>query len=114
MKKSGYIQEFKEFIARGNVIDLAVGVVIGGAFTAIVTSLVNDIIMPFVGILIGGINFKELKYVVKPATDVVAETAIYYGSFIQCIVNFTLIAIVVFALVKFINALKRNPETGQT
>ena len=104
--KKGIIAEFKEFISRGNVIDMAVGVIIGGAFTTIVNSLVNDVFMPFLGWLIGGISFTEFKIVLKPGTEEVAESAIYYGKFIQNIVNFLLIALVVFFMVKAINKLR--------
>ena len=97
------IKEFKEFISRGNVIDMAVGVIIGGAFTAIVNSLVNDVVMPVIGLIIGGINFSDLKYVITPASGSTAEAAIYYGSFLQSVVNFLLIALVVFTVVKAIN-----------
>lgn len=111
MKKKGFIGEFKEFISRGNVVDLAVGVIIGSAFTAIVTSLVNDIIMPVIGLLLGGLNFTELKYVITPADGDVAEAAIYYGNFIQCIVNFLLVALVIFMVVKAINRFhKKAPQ----
>ena len=109
-KKKGLISEFKEFISRGSVIDLAVGVVIGGAFTAIVNSLVNDVVMPAVGKLLSGVNFTDLKIVLTPASGDIAETAIYYGNFIQTIVNFLLIALVIFFVVKGINKLKRKKE----
>ncbi len=102
-KSKGFIAEFKEFISRGSVIDLAVGVIIGGAFTAIVTSLVNDIVMPIIGLIIGGINFSGLKYVITPGAADTAEAAIYYGNFLQSVVNFLLIAIVIFTVVKGIN-----------
>lgn len=109
-KKKGFIGEFKEFISRGSVMDLAVGVIMGSAFTAIVTSLVNDIIMPAVGCIIGRINFSDLKYVVTPAAEDMAEAAIYYGNFIQSIVNFLLIALVVFSVIKLINRLRKKAE----
>ncbi len=110
-KKKGFIGEFKEFISRGNVVDLAVGVIIGGAFTAIVTSLVNDIIMPVIGMIFGGISFADLKYVITPAAGDVAEAAIYYGNFIQAIVNFFLVALVIFIVIKGINKFhKKNEE----
>ena len=112
-KKKGFIGEFKEFISRGNVVDLAVGVIIGSAFTAIVTSLVNDIIMPVIGLLFGGLNFTELKYVISPAAGDVAEAAIYYGNFIQCVVNFLLVAFVIFMAVKTINRFHKKTETPQ-
>ena len=102
-KKKGFIAEFKEFISRGNVVDLAVGVIMGSSFTAIVTSLVNDIIMPIIGLFLGGLNFTELKYVITPATGDMAEAAIYYGNFIQCVVNFLLVAFVIFIVIKAIN-----------
>lgn len=97
--------EFKKFISRGNVLDLAVGVIIGGAFTSIVTSLVNDVVMPIISLIIGGINFSDLKIVIRAAEGDVAETALRYGSFIQSIINFLLIALVVFFIVKGINKL---------
>ncbi|MBR6802034.1 MAG: large-conductance mechanosensitive channel protein MscL [Eubacteriaceae bacterium] len=111
MKK--FIEEFKTFISRGNVVDLAVGVVIGSNFTAIVNSLVNDIIMPIVGIFLGGINFTELKYVITPATETTPESAIRYGNFIQVIVNFLIIALVVFTVVKMINSFHRKKEAEE-
>lgn len=97
-------QEFKKFIARGNVVDLAVGIIIGSAFTAIVTSLVNDILTPILGIIMGGINFSSLSVNVFEAT-------IMYGAFIQAIINFVLIALSVFILVKGINRFHKKQET---
>ena len=96
-------KEFKEFISRGNVMDLAVGVVIGSAFTAIVNSLVNDVIMPVIGAIVGGINFTNLKVVISPAEGDVAEAAICYGNFIQAVVNFLIVAFVIFLVVKAMN-----------
>ena len=92
------IKEFKEFIARGNVVDLAVGVIIGSAFGKIVTSLVNDIIMPFIGVILGGIDFTNLTLKFKDAT-------IYYGNFIQNIIDFLIVAFCIFIFVKVVNAL---------
>ena len=111
-KKKGIVSEFKEFIMRGNVIDMAVGVIIGSTFTKIVTSLVNDIFMPVIGALFGGIDFNSLKYVIRPADEAagVEEAAILYGSFIQNVVNFILVALVVFLIVKGINAVRRKKE----
>lgn len=109
-KKKGFIAEFKEFISRGNVMDMAVGVIIGGAFTTIVNSLVNDVFMPFLGIIIGGFSFENLKLVITPASGDIAEVAIYYGKFVQNVVNFLLIALVVFLLVKTINRFRRKKE----
>ena len=111
-KKKGFFAEFKEFISRGNVMDLAVGMIIGSAFTAIVNSLVNHIVMPIIGVIMGGINFENLKIVITPADEAagVAEAAICYGSFIQAIVNFLLIALVIFLMVKAINSFHRKKE----
>jgi len=109
-KKTGLIAEFKEFISRGSVIDLAVGVVIGGAFTAIINSLVNDLLMPIIGLLFGGIDFSDLRYVITPATEETAEAAIRYGSFIQSIVNFLLVAFMIFLVIKAINKMHRKKE----
>lgn len=96
MEKKGVIAEFKEFIARGNVMDLAVGVIIVGAFSAITTSLINDLIMPLLGILTGSISFAALTVQVGPAV-------ITYGNFIQAVLNFLVMALVVFWLVKAVN-----------
>lgn len=112
-EKKGLVKEFKEFITRGNVIDLAVGIIVGSAFTAIVTSLVNDVIMPFIGIILGGINFEELKFVITAAEGDAAEVAIYFGRFIQRAVDFILIALVVFILIKAINSFKRKEEPAE-
>ncbi len=108
MKK--ILAEFKEFISRGNVVDLAVGMIIGSSFTAIVNSLVNDMIMPLVGWMFGGIDFTSLRFVIREATDTVEEAAINYGSFLQSIVNFLLISIVIFLMVKAINSFHRKKK----
>ena len=103
-------KEFREFIARGNVVDLAVGVIIGAAFGAIVKSLVDQVIMPPIGLAMGGLDFSQLKYVLKPA-DVAtktAEVAISYGAFINTLINFLIIAVVIFLVVKGVNSLKRQ------
>ncbi len=109
----GMISEFKEFAMRGNVIDLAVGVVIGTAFGKIVASLVNDLIMPVVGNLIGGVNFNDLAYELQPATvdaagTEIAAVMVRYGAFIQTIVDFTIIAFAIFVAVKVINRMQRK------
>lgn len=109
----GMVSEFKEFAMRGNVVDLAVGVVIGAAFGKIVASLVNDIIMPAVGFMVGGVNFNELAFELKPASvDAagmeIAAVLVRYGAFIQTIVDFLIIAFAIFVAVKVINALKRK------
>ena len=112
MEKKGIVSEFKAFITRGNVMDMAVGIIIGGAFTAIVQSLVNDLLMPVIGALFGGVDFTTLRYVIRAADEAagIEEAAIKYGSFIQAIVNFLLIAIVIFLLVKGINKMRRKKE----
>jgi len=102
------IQEFKSFAIKGNVTDLAVGVVIGGAFGKIVTSLVNDIIMPPVGFLLGGIDFKNLKFVLSSTANGGAGITFAYGSFIQIIFEFVIIAFAVFMMVKLLNKLKKK------
>ncbi len=109
-KAKGFISEFREFISKGNVMDMAVGIIVGSAFTAIVTSLVNDIIMPIIGLLFGGIDFTNLKVVFKAATETSTEAAFYYGNFIQSVVNFLLISFVIFSIIKFINSFKRKQE----
>ena len=103
---------FKEFISKGNVIDLAVGVIIGGAFGKIVTSFVDDMIMPVLGILLGKVNFSTLRVIITPATESKAESAILYGNFIQNVVNFLIMAFILFIMIKFINKL-RKPKTEE-
>ncbi len=119
MKKSTFWADFKNFIAKGNVIDLAVAVVIGGAFGKITTSLVNDIIMPLIGLIIGGLNVAELKYVITEAVVdeagviLVAENAIRYGNFLQMIIDFLIISFSIFVVLRvFMNAKKKfeKPE----
>lgn len=102
------LKEFKEFIARGNVLDMAVGVVMGVAFKAIVDSLVADLIMPLIGLIVGDISLADMKYVVEPALMeageiVTPELAFAYGNFIQTIINFLIIAFVIFMIVKGVN-----------
>lgn len=109
-KASGIISEFKKFISRGNVIDMAVGIIMGTAFTAIVTSFVNGIVMPIVGFFIGGVNFADFKIVLKAAVGDIPEVAITYGDLIQQIVNFLIIALVVFAMVKLLNNMQKKKE----
>ncbi|HEX4179182.1 MAG TPA: large-conductance mechanosensitive channel protein MscL [Caulobacteraceae bacterium] len=103
-------KEFREFIARGNVVDLAVGVIIGAAFGAIVKSLVDQVIMPPIGLITGGIDFSALKWVLKPADEATkhAEVAIAYGAFINTVIQFLIVAVVIFLIVKAINTLKRE------
>ena len=105
-EKKSFWSEFKTFIARGNVMDMAVGVVVGGAFTAIVNSLVGDIINPLIGKLFGGVDLSEAKVVLTEATEETAEVAIRYGALIQTIINFIIVALCIFTVVRGINRLK--------
>ena len=105
MKK--IMNEFKQFISRGNVMDMAVGVIIGGAFTAIVNSLVNDIMMPLLSLLTGGFDFSKLCVVLG---DGEGAATLNYGSFMAAVINFLLIAMVIFVLVKFINQFSKKKE----
>lgn len=106
-------KEFKDFAMRGNVVDLAVGVIIGAAFGKIVTSLVNDVIMPPIGYLTGGIDFKDLKVLVKHGdpTKKIADVTINYGNFINTVIEFVIVAFCIFMVVKAINSLKK-PEVA--
>lgn len=104
------INDFKKFIIKGNVIDLAVAVIIGGAFGKIVSSLVNDIVMPIVGLLLGNINVASLKILIEPAIGEKPEVAIYYGQFIQNIFDFLIIAFFIFLAIRWIEKLKKKPE----
>ena len=114
----GMLKEFKEFAVKGNVVDLAVAVIIGGAFGKIVSSFVNDIVMPPIGLMIGGVDFKNLVVVLKEAVlndagEVVTEAVtLNYGSFIQNVVDFTIIAFVIFLAVKAINSTKKKEEAA--
>ncbi len=102
------IKEFKEFALKGNVVDLAVAVIIGGAFGKIVSSLVNDLLMPALGVLIGGMNFSDLKAVITPAHGDVAEVALMYGSFIQSVIDFFIIAFSIFLIIKLMTSFKKK------
>lgn len=112
----GILKEFKDFAVRGNVIDLAVAVIIGGAFGKIVSSFVNDIVMPPIGLLIGGVDFKDLTLVLKDeildnAGEVAtAAVTLNYGMFIQNVIDFTIIAFVIFLAIKGVNSLKKKEE----
>ena len=112
----GFLKEFKEFAVKGNVMDMAVGVIIGGAFGKIVTSVVNDIIMPPIGLLVGGVDFTDMKLTMKQqvldaAGEVVSPAVTWnYGAFIQQAVDFTILAFCVFILVKLINSLNKKKE----
>ncbi len=107
---SKFLTEFKEFAMRGNVMDMAVGVIIGGAFGKIVTSLVNDVIMPLVGLVVGGIDFTNLKWVFAEATEATPEAALMYGQFIQNVVDFLIIAFCIFLMIKGISKLTKKKE----
>jgi large conductance mechanosensitive channel len=109
------LKEFKEFAMRGNVVDLAVGVIIGGAFGKIATSVVNDIIMPPIGYVLGGSKFSDLAFILKAAVmdgEVIKEPAvsINYGNFIQVIIDFLIIAFIIFMMIKTINTIQRKKE----
>lgn len=102
------LDEFKEFAIKGNVVDMAVGVIIGGAFGKIVSSLLNDILMPPLGLITGGVNFNDQKLVIKSVIGMDRGVTIAYGAFITTVIDFTIVAFAVFLLVKGINSLKRS------
>ncbi len=106
----GILQEFKEFAVKGNVIDMAVGIVIGAAFGKIVSSFVGDVIMPPIGVLIGGVDFTNLAIVLQAATADKPAVLLNYGKFIQTVIDFTIIAFAIFIAIKCINSLKRKEE----
>lgn len=116
MEKSGLLQEFKTFAMKGNVIDMAVGVIIGGAFGKIISSVVSDIIMPPIGLLVGGVTFTDLKWVMKPATlgadgkELVAAVTLNYGNFLQTTFDFLIVAFSIFLFIKLINNLSKKEE----
>ena len=113
---SNFVKDFKAFIMRGNVLDMAVGIIMGGAFGKIVSSLVSDIVMPLVGVLLGGVNFSELKFTLYQAvTDaqgavIEPEVSLNYGSFIQVTVDFIIISFAIFMMIKMIGKLQRKKE----
>ena len=111
-KGKGFLAEFKQFIARGNVLDLAVGVIIGGAFSTITGSLTADVIMPIVSIFLGGVDFSAMQVALPNLFGVVSETpnTLNYGNFINAVINFIIMAFVVFCIVKFFNGLHRKKE----
>lgn len=108
-----FIKEFKEFAVRGNVIDMAVGVVIGSAFGKIVSSLVSDVMMPVIGVITGGVNFTDFKIVLKEAHGETAAVTLNYGSFIQTTIDFIIIAFCIFVAIKAINKLKREKPKAE-
>ncbi len=105
-----FIKEFKEFAMRGNVVDMAVGIIIGAAFGKIVSAMVDGVLMPPIGLLIGGVDFSKLSIVLKEATDGTAAVTLKYGMFIQSVVDFTIIAFAIFLAIKALNTLKRSEE----
>lgn len=113
------LQEFKEFAMKGNVLDMAVGVIIGGAFGKIVTSVVGDVLMPAVGMATGGVDFKSLEAVLKPAElgpdgkEIAAAVVVHYGNLMQTVFDFLIVALCVFMLVKGINQLKKPEATAE-
>ncbi|MFV0419189.1 MAG: large-conductance mechanosensitive channel protein MscL [Dysgonomonas sp.] len=104
------IKELKEFMMRGNVVDMAVGVIVGGAFGKIVSSLVSDIIMPPIGVILGGVDFSDLKFIIKGATADTAAVSVNYGTFLQTVLDFIIIATAIFFAIKAINTLKSKKE----
>ena len=109
-EKKGFFAEFKAFVSRGNVIDMAVGIIVGGLFTAIVNSFVKDILNPILGLLVGGTDFGSLKIVLKAATETTEELAIRYGNLLQNIIQFLLTAFVLFCLVRGINRVREKAD----
>ena len=115
---SNFLKEFKEFAMKGNVVDMAVGVIIGAAFGKIVSSLVNDIIMPLIGVVTGGINFTDYKWVIQKAVmdgqEVLKpEVSMNWGAWVQTVVDFLIVAFCIFVMIKFINNLRKKTEKEQ-
>ncbi|RPH97296.1 MAG: large-conductance mechanosensitive channel protein MscL [Lysobacterales bacterium] len=108
----GMMSEFRDFAMRGNVVDMAVGIVIGGAFGKIVSSFVNDVLMPPIGIMLGGVDFTELVVTLKAASGEVAAVTLNYGTFIQALVDFIIIAFAIFMVIKTMNSLKKKKEAA--
>ena len=106
----GMMKEFKEFAAKGNMLDMAVGIIVGAAFGKIITSLVSDVLMPPVGLIIGGVDFKTLKLTLKQAVGDTAAVTLNYGVFIQTIVDFVIVAFAIFLLIKGVNAMRKKQE----
>ena len=106
------LKEFKEFAVKGNVVDMAVGIIIGAAFGKIVSSVVSDVIMPPIGLAIGGVDFSKLAVTLKQASGDAAAVVISYGKFIQTVIDFTIVAFAIFMLIKAINTLKRKQEAA--
>jgi large conductance mechanosensitive channel len=106
------MSEFREFAMRGNVVDMAVGIVIGGAFGKIVSSFVNDVLMPPIGMALGGVDFSGLAVVLKEATDEAAAVTLNYGAFVQTVVDFVIIAFAIFMVIKAMNSMKKKEEAA--
>lgn len=106
------VDEFKAFAMKGNVVDMAVGIIIGAAFGKIVASVVNDVIMPPIGLLVGGVTFTDLKIVLKAAADGVPAVTLNYGNFLQVTFDFLIVAFAVFMMIKTMNAAKRKEESA--
>ncbi len=111
--KSKITSEFRDFAMKGNVIDMAVGIIIGAAFGKIVSSVVNDIIMPPIGLLIGGVNFTDLKIILKAATETSPAVTLNYGNFIQVVFDFLIVAFAIFLMIKAMNAARRKEEAKE-
>lgn len=112
-EKKGFFGEFKEFLSRGNVVDMAVGIIIGGLFTAIVNSFVKDILNPILGLLVGGTDFGDLKIILREATLTTEELAIRYGNLLQNIIQFVLTALVLFLIVRGINKMREKADAAK-
>ncbi|WP_432742313.1 large-conductance mechanosensitive channel protein MscL [Methylobacter sp. G7] len=110
----GMLQEFKEFAIKGNAIDMAVGIIVGAAFGKIISSLVADVFMPPIGVLIGGVDFSKLAYTLKEGAENAPAVTLNYGNFIQSMVDFTIIAFVIFMAIKFLNSLKKKEAAAPT
>jgi len=108
----GMAQEFKDFAMRGNVVDMAVGIIIGGAFGKIVSSLVNDVIMPPIGVLLGDVDFSDLSFQLRAAQGDTAAVTLNYGAFINTVLDFLIVAIAIFAMIKLMNAAKKKQEAA--
>jgi large conductance mechanosensitive channel len=104
----GVMKEFKEFAVKGNVVDMAVGIIIGAAFGKIISSFVGDVIMPPIGVLVGGVDFSNLSFILREAVDKNPAVVISYGKFIQTVIDFTIVAFAIFMAVKAINSLKKQ------
>ena len=108
------VKEFKEFAMRGNVLDLAIGIIIGGAFGKVVSSMVSDVLMPPIGVLIGGVDFSSFGLTLKEAVDKTPAAVLKYGVFLNTIIDFTIVAFAVFLIVKAVNRMKRKAEVAPT